>query len=364
MRLEASLPLERKPLSRQAADVIRHQIRSGELTDPLPGEIQFAARLGISRPVLRDALRELAAEKLIVTAKGRRTRILRRRGSASRLRRPRILALSPTRSGVPLRLGSTVLDELRHRLEADGYRWTALSDGRLRTRNPAQLLDELVPPGAYDAVLLHGSTEAMQQWAFASGTPALVLGSSIPGIALPSVDTDYRALGWHAAGRLAAAGCRQVSVLYRTPLRQGDKATIEGLQAFMGRRSSGGGSLVLQALSGGVEETCLQLERMFRRPTRPDALMFFQPEDAVIALTYFLQTRRRIPGEIALVSRESVPLMAAMVPELTRYGSNEEQLIRQTLRVIQSLGHRPPGHRTEIRIAPRFVRGHTLRSDG
>ncbi len=360
MKPTASAPLERRPLSRQAAEVIRTRIRSGELTDPLPGELQFAASLGISRPVLREALRELAAEKIIVTAKGRRTRILRRRASPGRLKRRRILAISPARSEVPLRLGNAVIDEIRRRLEAEGYLWTSLSDARLRTRNPAPILDNLVPRGVFDALLLHGSTEAMQEWAFASKTPALVLGSSFPGIVLPSVDTDYRAVGWHAAGRLAAAGRTRVAVLFRTPLRQGDKSTIEGLQAFMSRNSGKMEALDLQALSGGVEETCLQLERMFRKPLRPDALMLFQPADAVIALTYCLKTRRRIPEDIALISRESVPLMAAMVPELTRYGSNEEQLVRHAVRAIQTLGLRLPGHRSEIRLAPRFVPGRTL----
>lgn len=66
-----------RPLHRQLADVIRDQIRHGQLRpgEALPAEGQIAARAGLSRTAVRDALDVLAGEGLIVKRSGAATRV-------------------------------------------------------------------------------------------------------------------------------------------------------------------------------------------------------------------------------------------------------------------------------------------------
>lgn len=56
---------------------INNHIRSNRLTpgDPLPSESSFAESLGVSRPVVREAFRSLAALGVIDAANGRRARV-------------------------------------------------------------------------------------------------------------------------------------------------------------------------------------------------------------------------------------------------------------------------------------------------
>lgn len=56
----------------QIADEIRALILAGRLTadDRLPGEQELAARFGVSRPTVREALKRLAAQNLIRTRRG------------------------------------------------------------------------------------------------------------------------------------------------------------------------------------------------------------------------------------------------------------------------------------------------------
>jgi GntR family transcriptional repressor for pyruvate dehydrogenase complex len=56
----------------QVADQLRDLIMSGELAAPqrLPNETALAAQFGVSRPTIREALRELSAMSLIRTTKG------------------------------------------------------------------------------------------------------------------------------------------------------------------------------------------------------------------------------------------------------------------------------------------------------
>lgn len=65
-------PVARKSLVEQATNEIRQQIVAGRLTDGmrLPTEAEMARNLGISRPLLREALSQLRAEGYVHTSSG------------------------------------------------------------------------------------------------------------------------------------------------------------------------------------------------------------------------------------------------------------------------------------------------------
>ncbi|EST35159.1 hypothetical protein M878_07225 [Streptomyces roseochromogenus subsp. oscitans DS 12.976] len=55
-------------------DDLRSRLARGEFGDSFPGENELAARYGVSRHTIREALRELREEGLVTAAKGRRPR--------------------------------------------------------------------------------------------------------------------------------------------------------------------------------------------------------------------------------------------------------------------------------------------------
>lgn len=68
---------ETPPLYRQVAAMLRATIESHHLKtgDTLPSEAEMAAQLGISKPVVRRALDDLAGAGLIVKRTGAATRV-------------------------------------------------------------------------------------------------------------------------------------------------------------------------------------------------------------------------------------------------------------------------------------------------
>lgn len=73
----AALSLPKGTLVETATEAVREHIRSNRLKvgDELPSEGSFAADLGVSRPVMREAFHALAALKMIDVGNGRRARV-------------------------------------------------------------------------------------------------------------------------------------------------------------------------------------------------------------------------------------------------------------------------------------------------
>lgn len=73
-------PVRRERLAEQVYDVLFHRIVTGEMPEGtrLPSEHGLCGSLGVSRPVLRDALEKLRADGLIVSRRGAGSQVARR----------------------------------------------------------------------------------------------------------------------------------------------------------------------------------------------------------------------------------------------------------------------------------------------
>src|SRR5690606_23772967 len=68
---------ERAPLSEGISDRLIEMIAAGELkvNDPLPSEAELAARFGVSKPVIREALKQLSLFGIVEIRQGRVARV-------------------------------------------------------------------------------------------------------------------------------------------------------------------------------------------------------------------------------------------------------------------------------------------------
>jgi DNA-binding FadR family transcriptional regulator len=143
----------RPPAYQELADEIRSQIVSGRLRpgERLPTEPQLCARSGLSRSTVREALRLLSSQHLIVTTRGVTGGSFVAEPSAERLGDSLVTALRVLGSGRTL--GSDQFLEMREMLEVPG---AALAAARRTDADLAALREHLVHPegsGADQAVL-------------------------------------------------------------------------------------------------------------------------------------------------------------------------------------------------------------------
>lgn len=354
------LPFRRRSLIEQAAQALRTAVAAGTLADPLPGEHTLAEQLGISRPTLRAALAMLAAEGLLTLARGRRTRLTPGRRRHPPEPRPAEVCIVYPQSRHQVQAGEhPVLMQLHARLAANGIPWEDHFDRRLAVTRPETRLRELTRRHPRACWLLLASTAPMQRWFAAAELPCLVLGTCHPDIRLPSLDIDYRAIGWHAGGALAAHGHRRIAMVLPTAPLAGDLACVDGLRAALTQATAQTDLLLLRS---DAEPRSLRprLDRLLAAAAPPTALFSLLPTQSLAVLLHLLTRGRRIPEDLSLLARDLPPVLASVMPEFAHYSRPVDRLATRALKLTQDLlaGRAVPPE--ACLIAAEFRPGRTL----
>src|SRR5262249_5610720 len=162
---------------------------------------ELSARLRVSRPTLRTALQLLQREGSVKVAQGQRRRICQGiRRLSMRQQTTRVGLLTPVAVHRMPPFVMFWLDELRKHLADEGFDLDVHVRPIAETTHPERLLERLVKEFPVAAWVLFLSTEPMQRWFAARQLPCVITGSCFPGLRLPSVDVDLRAVCRHAAG--------------------------------------------------------------------------------------------------------------------------------------------------------------------
>lgn len=349
----------RLSLASQAARVLREQLVHGVWKNQLPGERTLCARLGVSRPTVRAALELLRREGWLEVSQGRATRILQKENASAALA-SNVALLTP----IPLReLPPSVLywvDELRDKLAADGGQLEVHVARPCFSARPAKALESLTRHSPAAAWVVYLSTEAMQRWFQAQGLPCLVAGSCVPGVKLPSVDVDYRAVCRHAAGWLLAHQRRRIALVLPDVGHIGDLESEQGfLEAFAGKDEKKVSSLVLRH-DGTREGIVKVLETTLRGSSKADGFIVARSAHVVTVVTCLQHRGIQLPKEVAVISRDNDPFLEFITPAVTRYASDPAQFARRLSQAAVQLARSGAFPARAIRLMPQWVKGETV----
>ena len=340
---------------------LRNSIHQGVWGEILPGEHELARRLSISRPTVRAALARLAEDGIITIKKGCRTRVRSLRQKKLPTVPPTVCVVAPYPRESFAFSGHPVLLEMRARFAGQGIGWEEVFDRTLGGRHPENRLAGIVNGRRHVCWLLLGASATIQRWFAQAQVPTLILGSCHAGVALPSVDVNYYAIGWHAAGCLAKNGHRRVAfVMPQRPLA-GDLACLRGLSEYIHQRDTQ--VSVVEVTAGSSRVGLLgTLDRVLRSAIPATAVFCVHVEHMLMVLVHLLKTGRRVPQDVSLICRETRVAVDLGLPEITRYRSAAAKQARLAVRIAQSMlsGHHPTT--TPNLIMPAFVPGETLAS--
>jgi DNA-binding LacI/PurR family transcriptional regulator len=354
----AFLGFQRASVAQQAAAVLREAVRARTWIGLLPSEQELARRFGIGRSTVRVALAQLAAEGLIVIRNGRRARVLLRRRSKSAPPAPTVCLIVPN-SPETLLNERPLLSEIHAQLAEKRIGWEEIIDSSLSGRNLDRRVRRLAAHRQGVCWLLMRSSAALQRWFADSRLPALVLGTSYPGVKLPSIDMNYRALGRHAAGNMIRKGHRHVAFIMPEPAYAGDLAGYDEFADYLARNKSSASAIkVTAAISHSA--FLFKLDRMLGRDPRPTAILSILQRDTLTVLLHLLRSKLEIPRDISLVSGDTDILFELAIPELARYYVPAAKMARGVVRVAHRLLIGLPVLQKPSLIVPSYVAGSTL----
>ncbi|MBL9146664.1 MAG: substrate-binding domain-containing protein [Verrucomicrobiaceae bacterium] len=350
---------KRVSLVAQTAESLCTSLRDGLWEGYLPGERELCAQLQVSRQTLRSALEALQQQGWIDTTGRKRRRILKTDGSRTRARAPRIVAAISPRPLDSMSQSSVVMvDQLRADLARAGLELVIHTSPACYSAHPARALDALVSRSPAAVWLLVGSLAPQQRWFVRRRVPCLVVGSCDPDIGLPSVDMDYRAACRHAGALLRRKGHRSIALIRATGDYGGDLESERGLIDVLGQ-DPGTHFQILQH-DGTAQGVCLQVDRALRSLRPPTAYVVARAMHVITVMMHLMLRGKRIPKDVAVLSRDDETFLQHAVPSVTRYSTSQVQFARRVSIAARQLAEGTPLPRTTIRLMPKLVPGETV----
>lgn len=341
---------------------LREAISAGTWREWLPNERELCRDLQVSRSTLRQALTQLAREGFTKPHHGVGHQILKTRQHTDHadtqiqsfaLLSP--LPLTQLRPSIAL-----WVDELKDLLHAAGYQLHFHCNRSLYQSDSGAGLQRLLRREPHTCWILVLASAPMQQWFAQRDIPCLIAGSLYPGIRLPSIDVDYRAVTRHAAGVLLRHGHRKIMLFNRSLQGAGEiESEIGFLEAARTAPHADVEPMIVR-YEESVNSVVNYVRRFLEQKKRPTGLIVANSNYYLATVTELTRRGMRIPADISVISRDDDPFLNYMLPAPARY-LNDPRAFAAKCRTLalQIVEHGMDAAR-HVRIIPRFEAGESV----
>ena len=352
------LPLKRS-LATETRSVILEAIQSGTWQTYLPGERQLCERFQISRPTLRQALRQLEIEQVVSNQHGHRRRIIKKISSKPPpAAKATIGFLSPESTKEMFGYSGRKIAAIEYHIHQKEIGFELHVRPGCYTKSPAKALKTLLEETQIKYWILQQTNLEMQLWFQKNQIPVVITGTRYDGIDLPYIDLDNASVCRHAVGLLMAKKRKSICYLTSSNPLPGDLLSETG---FMQGIENGRGIRGKIARSNGTPEGIKRkLEAILESPYRPDAFIIDKSRHAFCVASYLLGKGYRIPDDFSLVCRTESLDFQFMNPSIAHYSRIIHELAKRTADWAIKLTH---GENLDSRgalIIPDFVPGQSL----
>ncbi len=360
-RARSPMPLQFQSIAAQLAQALRQGIADGTWSRALPGERQLAAHYRVSRKTVRKALAELRAEGALQTARSRGSQVATARGRR-RPENPRIALLLPEPLEGSRPFTALWVNRLMALLQEMGHPLQIFHGAKFFGADAGRPLARLTGANSARCWIMARSNRPLQTWFAASGLPAIIAGSAHPGIALPSVDVDHRALCRHAASHLLRHGHRRLGLILEQGGYGGDVESEQGFREGVAAGAAGAEAMVRTA-ERSAPSILRELRHLLARPHPPTGLLLANSYSYLTVLSYLGSLGQRVPRDMSVVSRDEETFLRFMYPSPTYYATPPAKFARA---LLQGLRRVLAGDRTAfaLRIMPDLIKGDSVGPPG
>lgn len=361
MKSDLPPPKQGPSLVSQSVTWLREAIASGTWAELLPSERELCARLGVSRPTLREALEQLQREGIIAVSARKRRRLVTKPKSAGSARTRGALGIltASDPQSYPSYL-RTIIESARRQLERNGYRVDTFIRPACFSGRPAKALGKLVTESEIDAWVLYDSPPRMHRWFEKNRVPCVISGSCMPDVSLPSVDIDHGAASSRAVGVMMRAGRKRLALVVPKGGQPGDveseRRFVEALEAAENPEINGS---VLRH-EETVPALLKTLGQSFSESVPFDGILVGQPRFALTTLTWLLNRGVRIPRDLSLISRFDDAMLDFATPRIARYHASPVQFGKKLAIELERVAGSGFGSARPVRLFPEFSPAETI----
>jgi len=352
-----AIKIQRERLHTATVRAIRQMIGEGGIGSTLPSERALSVQLGISRPVLREALAEMEKDGVLLWQGNRRCLAAGEKKRHRQLARICLLC----RHAREVAGNETVIlrEQVALSLGREGLEIEVAAAPACFGPNPARFLGRLTDATPRTLWVLFRATPQIQLWFHENRIPALVLGGCYPNIDLPYLDTDYFSVCRHAAGLLKSRGHRQVAIIKAETELPGDRESVAGFNKGWPVLSDNKG-LIVGTHDRGTASICRAVDRILSKREVPTAWLVFGTRAYLTVASRLAECRLRVGQDIHLLCRDSDPYFEFIVPSVAHYRRDSTRIKRRFLHCIRAFARDAAPPASYGPIPAEFVDGHSL----
>ena len=345
----------------QVEGILAERLQRGEWQEVIPSERRLCEELRVSRKTLRAAL-EALCRKGFLRSSSTRLRLITTppQQTAARFRSRKIFLIGSAPIPSAEQSQTMVIEAARTHVREAGFDLDIAISPRFALHHCTGTVAKLVKQTPVACWILWSVQAETQRWFVERGLPALALGSCLPGIALPSIDMDYRASIQHAVDLLLARGHRRIVLFIQKSAVAGYRLTEESFLSAFQRAGQRDADPRITRHDGTIKAICSALDALGAAKFRPTALVV---NDAFHVITVFGHLSRlglQVPADLSVISHGDDPCLDYVVPRLARYSVDPVGLGRKLARLAIQIAEGHSSRLRRIRIMPRFISGESV----
>lgn len=353
-------PFRRLPLAEQTAAHLREGFQSGRWGGRLPGVLQLADELAVSKHVVRAALKILEEEGWIEDCgAGRRRRILARPNAKPGRRTLRIGIMLHTPLEKDDALTAMILLDVRHAIEMSGH--TCIFSDRCLAQmgDDVSRISRAVKAVDADAWIVCLASGVVMEWFAAQPFQVFAFGGRFEEFPVAGSATRVAPAIESAVDTLVKHGHRRIVMLAATLLRRPVPIPSFGRYlSFLEARGIAPTDYHLPHFEDTAEglENCL--DSLFRI-TPPTALLVGQANYCVAVFAFLARRGLQVPRDVSVISTRMDPVFALRLPPLDHFHVPVKDYISRIARWVDGVAKGRPDQRHVIFQAA-YVPGGTV----
>jgi DNA-binding LacI/PurR family transcriptional regulator len=331
----------------QTAAHLREGFQSGRWTGQLPGVLQLAAELMVSKHIVRAALKLLERDGWIEDCgAGRKRKILANRIKQPSRLRIGIMLYAPMMEDNALFI--TTMLGARHAIEMAGHVCIFCDKYLERMKDNLSRISRCVKATKADAWIVCSGSRVVLEWFAAQPFPVFACGGHFHNLPVACSATSIAPAIESAVNALVDHGHRRIVLLIQTVLRQPRLIpSLESYLAFLESRGIAATPYNLPHFDETAEglEGCL--DGLFRL-TPPTAILVHQGHYFAAVSSFLARRGLRVPRDVSVISMSTDPTFNLCLPPVDHFRTPRDQHITRIARWVDGVAKGRPDKRQTI----------------